>query len=321
MSGGAPELSIVILSWNTRELTRKCLESVLPPVAAASAGPGGAAAGTAAPPFEVIVVENGSGDGSAEMVARDFPSVRLLRNEKNEGYARGNNQGIALATAPFVLLLNSDTEVRPGALATLVDFLRSSPEYGAVAPRLVHPDGRVQKSCMRFPDLRVGLLYDSWFERRYGRGRHMKRYFMEDFDHLHDADVEQPPGACLLVRRDLLNRIGGFDESLFLFFNDVELCRAIHDQGYRLRYLARPEVLHHVGRSTAQFKDVVGEWAVNRVRYYRKRHGLLGVATVKLAFLLRALEESWKSWRTLGAADRAGALRDIRRIVKRVACA
>jgi GT2 family glycosyltransferase len=309
---GAPDLSIVVLSWNTLELTRRCLQSVL-----------GRDHGLA---LEVIVVENASHDGSAEMVAREFPSARLLRNEKNEGYARGNNQGIALASAPLVLLLNSDTEVRdpaegPGTLRTLVEFLRREPEYGGVAPRLVNGDGSVQKSCMRFPGLAVGFLYDSWSERRFGRGRSVRRYFMEDFDHLHDADVEQPPGACLLLRRDLLRRIGGFDESLFLFFNDVELCRAIADAGYRIRYLARPEVLHHVGRSTAQFKDVVAEWTVNRVRYYRKRHGLLGVATVKLAFLLRAAEESWKSWRSMSKSDRIVALRDIRRIVKRVACA
>ncbi len=309
---GAPDLSIVVLSWNTAELTRRCLASVL-----------GRDHGLT---LEVIVVENASADGSAALVEREFPAARLLKNARNEGYARGNNQGIALATAPLVLLLNSDTEVRdppegPGTLRTLVDFLRREPEYGGVAPRLVNADGSVQKSCMRFPGLAVGFLYDSWLDRRFGRSRAVRRYFMEDFDHLHDADVDQPPGACLLLRRDLLARIGGFDESLFLFFNDVELCRAIHDQGYRLRYLARPEVLHHVGRSTAQFKDVVGEWAVNRVRYYRKRHGLLGVATVKLAFLLRVVEESWKSWRTLAAPDRAGALRDIRRIAKRVACA
>ncbi len=284
---GAPELSIVVLSWNTLELTRRCLRSVL-----------GRDHGLA---LEVIVVENASHDGSAAMVEREFPAARLLKNGKNEGYARGNNQGIALARAPLVLLLNSDTEVRdpaegPGTLRTLVEFLR-------------------------FPGLAVGFLYDSWFERRFGRGKSVRRYFMEDFDHLHDADVDQPPGACLLLRRDLLARIGGFDESLFLFFNDVELCRAVADAGCRIRYLARPEVLHHVGRSTAQFKDVVAEWVVNRVRYYRKRHGLLGVATVKLAFLMRAVEESWKSWRSMSKSDRVAALRDIRRIVKRVACA
>jgi hypothetical protein len=315
VSGKGPELSIVILSWNTRELTRKCLESLFGPDGgrAAAAGP--------TPTFEVIVVDNGSQDESAAMVARDFAAVRLLRNERNEGYARGNNQGIALATAPFVLLLNSDTEVRPGVLAALVGFLRASPGHGAVAPRLVHPDGRVQKSCMRFPDLRVGFMYDSWFERRYGRGRHMRRYFMEDFDHLHDADVEQPPGACLLVRRDLLNRIGGFDESLFLFFNDVELCRAIADAGFKIRYLAGPEVLHHVGSSTAQFRDFVAEWGTNRVRYYRKRHGLLGVATIKLAFLLRAAEEAWKTWRNTPREARPAAMADVRRIVRRVVSA
>ena len=300
----------MVLSWNTLELT-----APLPAVGAWRDH------GLA---LEVIVVENASHDGSAAMVEWEFPAARLLKNAKNEGYARGNNQGIALARAPLVLLLNSDTEVRdpaegPGTLATLVEFLRREPEYGGVAPRLVNGDGSVQRSCMRFPGLAVGFLYDSWFERRFGRGRSVRRYFMEDFDHLHDADVEQPPGACLLLRRDLLRRVGGFDESLFLFFNDVELCRAVADAGYRIRYLARPRCC--TTSAARPRSDVVAEWVVNRVRYYRKRHGLLGVATVKLAFLMRAVEESWKSWRSMSKSDRIGALRDIRRIVKRVACA
>jgi N-acetylglucosaminyl-diphospho-decaprenol L-rhamnosyltransferase len=304
MSAAAPDLSVVVLSWNTLELTRRCLHSVF-----------GADQGVA---LEVIVVENASHDGSAEMVAREFPAARLVRNERNEGYARGNNQGIALANAPLVLLLNSDAEVQPGAIRSLVDFLRAEPAYGGAAPRLVNADGSVQRACMRFPGLAVGLLYDSWFERRFGRSRAVRRYFMEDFDHLHDADVDQPPGACLLLRRDLLARIGGFDESLFLFFNDVELCRAIADTGLKIRYLAGPAVLHHGGRSTAQYRDFVSEWATNRVRYYRKRHGLLGVLTIKTSFLLRAVEEWWKTRRQPAGPDRAAALGEIRRVVGRV---
>jgi GT2 family glycosyltransferase len=293
----------VVLSWNTRELLRACLKSLFERDHGVA--------------FEVVVVDNNSKDGSAEMVAADFPQVRLVRNGVNEGYARGNNQGARLATAPFLLLLNSDTEVQPRALRILIDFLKQFPQYGAVAPRLVNPDGSVQRACMRFPTLTAGLLWDSWIERRFGRSRAVRRYFMEDFDHLGDADVDQPPGAATLVRRELWQKIGGFDESLWLFFNDVDLCRSIHDLGFKVRYLARAVVVHHGGRSTSQYRDFTGEWMVNRVRYHRKRHGRLGAWTIKLWILSRAMEERAKVRRTASGADRRAGLAAIGRVVRR----
>jgi len=299
----APELSIVVLSWNTRELLCRCLQSL-------AAQEHGVA-------LETIVVDNASRDGSADRVARDFPQVRLLRNGVNEGYARANNQGARTATAPLLMLLNSDTEVRPGALRTLVDFLERFPGYGACAPRLVNPDGSVQRACMRFPTLAAGFLYDSWFERRFGRSRAVRRYFMEEFDHLGDADVDQPPGACFVVRRELWERLGGLDERLYLFFNDVDLCRRIRALGSRIRYVARAEVMHHGGKSTSQYRDFTGEWIVNRVRYYRKHHGLLGALTVKAWVVLRALEEAAKMRRERDGAERSAGLAEIRRVLRR----
>jgi len=301
--GPRAELSIVVLSWNTRELLRACLKSLV-----------GQEHGLR---LEIVVVDNGSRDGSADLVASEFPQVRLIRNGVNEGYARGNNQGLRATTAPLMMTLNSDTEVRPRALRILVDFLRRFPEYGACAPRLVNPDGSVQRACMRFPTLADGFLWDSWFERRFGRARSVRRYFMEEFDHLGDADVEQPPGACFLMRRDLFERTGGFDERLFLFFNDVDLCRSIHELGFRIRYLARAEVMHHRGRSTAQYRDFTGEWIVNRVRYYRKRHGRLGAWVLKSWVVMRALEEAAKVRRTATGTERRAGLADVYRVVRR----
>lgn len=308
MSAGAPEepvpeLSIVILSWNTRELLRACLDSLL-----------GREHGVA---LEVIVVDNGSRDGSADLVASGFPRARLVRNGINEGYARANNQGLRLARAPFLMVLNSDTEMRPGTLRVLVDFLRRFPEYGAVAPRLVNPDGSVQRACMRFPTLAAGFWFDSPLERRFGRARCVRRYFMDDFDHLGDADVDQPPGACFAMRREVFERTGGFDERFFLFFNDVDLCRSIRDLGWRIRYLARVTVMHHGGRSTAQYPDFTGEWIVNRVRYYRKRHGRIGAWVLKAWVVMRAIEEAAKARRGADGAARAAELSAIRKVVRR----
>lgn len=290
---GSPELSVIILSWNTRDLLQACLRTVL-----------GRDHGLR---LEVIVVDNGSEDGSADLVAAEFPDAVLLRNDTNRGYAAGNNQGLAQATAPLLLLLNSDTEVRGDGFSRLVGFLNQHPEYGAVAPRLVFPDGRVQTSCMRFPDLTVGFQHDSLWERRFGRSESMQRYFMDEFDHLQSRDVDQPPGACFLMRREVMEQVGVFDESLFLFFNDVDFCRRIVDGGWRIHYLAEAEVVHHEGASTSRYRQFVQEWNVNRVRYYRKHHGVTGSLVIKTAVLMRGLEEGAKTlWKAPAGEKRAG---------------
>jgi len=184
-----PRLSIVVLSWNTRELLAACLASLR------------AVSGEL--PFETIVVDNASADGSADMVAARFPEVRLVRNAVNEGYAIGNNTGAGFARGDLLLLLNSDTEVRPGALSTLVAFLDAHPGHGACAPRLDNPDGTPQKSCKTFPTLAICVFFDTCFDRWFPDNRVIPRYFMEDFDHLATRDVDQPPGAAFLVRRAL----------------------------------------------------------------------------------------------------------------------
>ena len=277
---GQPDLSVVVLSWNTQELTRACLKTLL-----------GREHGL---DLEVIVVDNASKDGSVEMVAGEFPEALLVCNSENNGYAGGNNQGMARARAPYVLLLNSDTEVNGDAFSRLLSFLRDHPDHGAVAPRLSNPDGSVQRACMTFPNLMVGLLYDSMWDRWRKRCAPVRRYFMEDFDHEHSRDVDQPPGAAFLVRREVIEQVGDFDENLWLFFNDVDLCKRITRAGWKIHYLAETEILHHGGSSTKKFPDFVRTWNLNRVRYYRKHHGLLGAWVIKASVTLRALEEMAK---------------------------
>lgn len=265
------ELSVVIPSWNTRELLRACLASVRE---------------AEKPDTEVIVVDNGSADGSADMVERDFPEVVLVRNAENRGFAGGCNQGIALAKGELVLLLNSDTEVRGRALARLCEFLRASPEYGAAAAKLVNPDGSVQRASKRFPGLATALWYGTPLERWFPENSEVRRYFMRDWDHASDRDVEQPPGACLMLTRAALDRVGGFDEELWLFYNDVDLSRRLAAAGFRTRLVADAEVMHHEGASTRNFTRFVPVWNENRLAYYRKHHGRLGGLWVKACVAL-----------------------------------
>lgn len=270
----APEISVVIPSWNTRELLRACLATLR---------------AARKPATEVIVVDNGSHDGSADMVERDFPEARVLRNARNEGFARGCNQGMREARGRYVLLLNTDTELAPDALELLHGFLEAHPEHGAAAPRLVHPDGRTQRTCNAFPRLATALFFATPLERWWPDSPELRRYFLRDWDHEDERDVDQPPAACLLVRASVLAQIGLFDERLWLFFNDVDLSRRMAAAGWRTRYVAGARVVHHVGASTKQFGDFVPEYQRNRLVYYRKHHGRLsGVwlkACVTLAYL------------------------------------
>ncbi len=271
----APEISVVIPSWNTRELLRTCLATLRV---------------ARKPATEVIVVDNGSHDGSADMVERDFPEARVLRNERNEGFARGSNQGMRAARGRYVLLLNTDTELAPDALERLHAFLESHPEHGAAAPRLVHPDGRTQRTCNAFPRLATALFFATPLERWWPDSPELRRYFLRDWDHEDERDVDQPPAACLLVRASVLAQVGLFDERLWLFFNDVDLSKRMAAAGWRTRYVAGARVVHHVGASTKQFGDFVPEYQRNRLVYYRKHHGRLSGAWVKACVTLAYLD-------------------------------
>ncbi|MBI3819637.1 MAG: glycosyltransferase family 2 protein [Planctomycetes bacterium] len=272
-----PDLSIVILSWNTRELLLKCLAAV---------------EGAHAPPSrETIVVDNASRDGSADAVAERFPNVRLIRNLKNEGYARGNNIGIRASAGRNVLLLNSDTEAAPRAFRALVNFLDAHPEYGAAAARLWNRDGTIQRACMRFPTLFTALFYDARPGRWWPNNYFLRRHFCRDFDHIDSRDVQQPPGAALCLRRDALEKVGLLDEELFLFFNDVELCQRMRAAGFRIRYLADANIIHHGGASTSLYPAFAAELFRNKIAYYRKRYGSLGESLMRSVTRWRAREE------------------------------
>jgi hypothetical protein len=276
----APVLSVVVLSWNTQPLTLACLTALYAEIPKHTR--------------EIIVVDNGSEDGSADAIEEQFPEVRVLRNQDNRLYAEGNNQGAAMARGQFIVTLNSDTEVREGALDQLVDYLREHDDYGAVAPRLSDPDGSVQHACQRFPTLMTALCFDSWFGSFWPGSHLVNRYNMRDFDHLTSRDVDQPPGAVCMLRTKEWRELGGFDEQLALFYNDVDLCKRLGQQKRKIRYLAEAEVMHHRGASTRNFAKMLVIWHKNRLAYYRKHYGVFGGMWVRMCVRLRIWEEWWR---------------------------
>jgi GT2 family glycosyltransferase len=269
-SDAAPDLSVVIVNRNTAGLLRACLGSLRREADDLR--------------LEIVVVDNGSTDGSVEMVEECFPEVRLLANARNEGFALPNNQGMALATGRHVMLLNSDTEVRAGALRALVSVLESEPGIGAVGPALLFPDGRRQRSASSFKT--------PWrhFCDMVGLGRLFPRSAIFanqnarlDFGRPHDVDWLI--AAAIVVRGSVVKEVGGLDERFRIHCNDDDWCRRIRDAGHGIRYHPAAEVVHHSG-STLQVESVTtnldDELVRNLFEYHRKYFGTAGVLWLRI---------------------------------------
>lgn len=274
-------LSVVIPSFNTRELLRSSL-CALDPVLPGSS--------------EVIVVDNASQDGSGSMVMREFPHVRLLRNDTNEGFARAVNQGFERTRGEFVLILQADTEFFSSSVRPLVSFLQANERYGAVTPQVLNPDGTVQPIVGGLPRLSTPL----WeaLRRWAPNSAELARYEGGGFDYDHDMDVERVEAVCLLVRRRALRKRDPLDEELGLFFTDTDLSRRFGQGGWRTRYVTEVQLFHHGQRSLIQLQDTDALWHRSRVAYYRKHHGSLAGDWVKLcagvAFADQFVSELWR---------------------------
>jgi GT2 family glycosyltransferase len=209
------DLSVIILNWNTCALLEKCLRSLVCPQCGIE--------------VEVIVVDNASGDGSREMVLREFPQVTLITNTKNVGFGAGNNVAVPQAHGRYVLFLNSDTVVMDGALAALVAYGDANPDIGILGPKLLNGDGSLQYSCRRYPNLATGFFRNTPLGRLFPKNRFATDYLLQDWDHATPRDVDWVSGAALMMRRELINQIGTFDEDYYMYCEDVDLCwRANH---------------------------------------------------------------------------------------------
>lgn len=280
MTENPVDLSIVILSWNTCELTVACLSALKARLEGWDR--------TA----EIIVIDNASDDESVATLTRDFAWVDLYENPENVGYARGVNQGLRLATGRRIMLLGSDTEVRGDTLSTLWNFMDEHPDVGVVAPRCVDPDGTLQRGCMRFPDLKTALFYDTCLEQWCPDSPTLRRYFYKDWDHLGTRAVDQPPATCIMVRREVVDEVGPMDRGLWLLFNDVDWCLRIRRAGWDIYYVDDDtEVLHHRGGSTAKRASFPVDWHRDRLYFYRKHYHCVGAIIAKMALLYVGVRE------------------------------
>ncbi|MEO8289680.1 MAG: glycosyltransferase family 2 protein [Gaiellaceae bacterium] len=226
------DVSIIVVSYNAREHLERCLEAV------------------AGGPHEVIVVDNASTDGSPDLVREGFPSVRLVELGENRGFGAGNNEGMRVATGRYFLLVNSDAWPVGGAIDALVRFADKNPDAGVAGPRIVGIDGRLQASVRGFPTL-WRLATEYFFLRKLApRSRALNAFYGGGFDYGSVKDADFLMGAVLLLRREAVDEVGGFDESFFMFSEETDLCFRMHRAGWRVEFFPGAEFVHVGGAST-----------------------------------------------------------------------
>jgi len=257
-----PDVSVIVVSWNVRDLLRRCLASVRD-----WAGP---------LDVETIVVDNASTDGSADMVRMEFPAVTLIANDHNPGFAAANNQGLAVVRGRYAFLLNPDAQVMNDALPIMVAYMDEHPDVGLLGPMLRYGDGRLQSSRRRFPTLATALIESTVLERYFPNAGPIRRYRMLDLVGPDNVvqDVDWVVGAAMFARREAVERVGPLDDGYFMYSEELDWGRRFKAAGWRVVYLPTALVIHHEGKSSEQNlaqRDI--RFHTSRVRYFRKYHG------------------------------------------------
>ncbi len=282
-----PELTLVIVSYQVRDLLERCLVSILH--------------AENSPKVEIIVVDNASTDGTAEMVRAKFPSVNVIANAENRGFAAANNQGLKIARGHYWMLLNPDTEISPNAsnpFHLLVQFMDQHPRAGACGVSLFYPDGARQHSAFHFPSLAqvyMDLFPVNW---RLRESRLNGRYAFSKYDRGEPFQIDHPLGAALLVRPEVVKRVGLLDEDYFIYAEEVDWCMRIKRAGWEVWCVPQARIVHHQARSTRQFREkmFVALWRA-RFTLFRKNYSRAFNALVK-PLVRRGME------RAIGMAQR-----------------
>jgi N-acetylglucosaminyl-diphospho-decaprenol L-rhamnosyltransferase len=293
------EVAAVVINKNTRGFLRECLGTLT------SQDYDGRIA--------VWVVDNASTDGSAEAVLSGFPSVDLVWNSINVGYARACNQGIEATGEPIVMIMNSDIELSEDTVSSLVDYMESHPSAGVAAPMLLNSDGSLQFSCREFPSIRTAFFH-AFLGLFRGENAHSSSYKKMEWDHTSPSEVPWVSGAFMALRRAALDEIGGFDEKYFMYVEDVDLCWRMWRAGWSVGYVPRGPVVHHVGMSSrAVPARMVFHHHMSMLRFHRKTYegpaGTLVTAAVAAGLAVRfalimALNTSFRIRQAFGGAAR-----------------
>lgn len=259
------DLTIIIVSWNTSGLLSQCLNSIYETGSRFA--------------FEVIVVDNGSTDDSIDLVEKEFPEVKLIKNEGNLGFARANNQGLAMGNGRYFMLLNSDTIVLPGVIDTLIQMADQNPNVGMIGPKLLNMDGSLQESWASFPSLLSEIT-----------GRNFRnRTPVPNIPNTFEVDTIM--GACMLVRSRVLQDVGDLDEDYFFFSEEIDWCFRIKKKQWMIWYTTNTEIYHLWGGSSksGSFIKLVRLYHA-KILYFKKNHGNMAATLLRLGL---AVSNTW----------------------------
>lgn len=275
-------LSVVIVTWNSDAEIGDCINSIIH--------------NNTNIPIEIIVVDNASQDKTRSLlknfsVQTDF--VKIILNDDNKGYTLANNQGIKIAKGEFVLLLNPDTKITEGALERMIEFLLVTSNAGAIAPQLLNEDYTIQKSCRTFPTYWDMFCELFLLSKIFPMSNIFARWKMNYFNHNELAEVQQPMAAALMIKKNVMDKVNGFDERYKMFFNDVDLCKSIVDAGYKIYFYPDSKVFHIKGASIYKDrKNMLRVWNDDCIIYFKKYYNnflltpLLGIG-LKLSLPFR----------------------------------
>jgi len=265
----AGQTTVIIVNWNGAAFLDQLIQSI-----------------QLEAPAKIIVVDNNSADSSISILKK-FTAVQVIENVENRGFGAAANQGIAVAETSNVLILNVDVYAQPGAITALEEFLAENNDAGTVAPRLSFPDGSLQLSCRSFPTPFTLFLYLSFLDRIFPT-----KYRLRAKDHETTRSVEQPMGAALMIRKKVLDQIGGFDETFFLYMEDVDLCERIIREGWKIYYYPAAEFIHYAGGSSRQdwYRSQL-DFIRSAQLYFRKKgyQPFLFKISLGLAFVIRSI--------------------------------
>jgi hypothetical protein len=271
-------LSVIVVNWNTGDLICRCVESVIADLSVYADLPAGEA--------EVFIVDSASTDGSTLALQAQFPQATYIYSPQNIGFGPANNLALRRATGEFILLLNPDTLVHPGAIESLLRFMAQHPDAGAAASRLLNPDGSLQHSCSPEPTLKGEFL------RLFHLGgvRPDGYYPMETWDPDAPRPVDVILGACMMLRKSVLDQVGYFDEQFFMYNEETDLCRRIRQAGWKVYWAPQAQVTHYGGQSTRQMAaEMFVQLYRAKITYFRKYHSSRTVGLYKLVLFMISL--------------------------------
>jgi len=250
--------SIIIVNFNTRALLNKLLISIKEKIKSLE--------------YEIIVVDNNSQDGSVKFLKKHFPETVLIENKINMGFSKANNQGAKLAKGRYLLFLNSDTLVCDGAIEKMLEYLQKNQSTTIVGPKLLNQDGTLQRSCGVFPNLLTEFSGRTFLNRLFPTSKVFGAYKLGTWDYATEKKVDWVSGACMLIRKNVFDQVGGFDEYIYMFYEDVDLCLRVKKAGYKVAFLPDAQIYHIGGGSWQTYREIPIFHSYRSVLYFFLKH-------------------------------------------------